>query len=230
MDMRVTKSDLCTLSIVALTFVTVVGLLYTAGWAIQSSLSRPHPIHGPLKGWDFTVMGMDGNQPTELLHEWSCGLIKTSSPSSQDVAAAPPTAQLPAGSESDFRQRIVWANTGRANGPFSYYLTDADLEQVNTQLDSGPDEYPHSVRAKLLEDDPTNRRQIVQLTVSGEDEDFISVYQVQDERVQPLEFGRFRGREVAFYLVPLLPIFLGLSTLFWRWLLRKWFFASNAVP
>jgi hypothetical protein len=119
-------------------------------------------------GWGFTIVAMDGAHPVELVHEWS-GLVSgyrgvdaggPKSRASESVARA----EL----ESRTGLRIVWSKTGRASTRLRYYLTKTDLIEANSQFDSTDPVHWRSLRVEAIEDDPTKKRQTIEVTDSSE--------------------------------------------------------------
>jgi len=168
---------------------------------------------------------MNGAMPVEAVHEWSGYVTRYLQERGGDGNnERADKAALRAEVELMVKRPVVWADSGRANWPFRYYLTDADLPLVNSQLNSNPEEYPHEVKVKVLEDDPRSRCQTLQVTVSGDITDFTNVYEVKDDRVRPIKWSRWRPMAAGFPVLFLAPAIFIVSALFWGWLLRKRFF------
>lgn len=215
-------SDSCaTLCVVVLASIVSVVLLGKLAWPFfDHAMARPLPISGPIKsGYEFFIIGMDGNKPVEMYHEWSGGIAKYAECLRKDKSSK---AEIEAFLNPNLKP-VVWADTGRATKNYRFYLAKADLPRISAQLKSKPDEYPHAVKVEILKDDPKNKLQTLQVVVSGEETDFINIYEVKNNSVHPLKWLRHRPFETAFFMIILSPVvFIILMIIWWR-LLRNMF-------
>jgi len=154
-------------------------------------VSSPQPVSGPVKyGYQFTVMGFKEKKPVELFHEWSIRYIDSIIDSNTEEGLI--RSEIKAAVEEQVKLPIIWADTGKAIRPYRYYLTKTDLQNINTTRHLGSGAGSHSIRVKMLKNDPQNKRQTLRVVVNGDLNRFINIYQVENDRVKPLKWLRYR--------------------------------------
>lgn len=206
-----------------LSITTTVMVAAMMGYQMYRSASFPRPVTGPMKtGWPFTIVAMDGNRTVDLVHEWSGSLTGHLGVAASNAKSDPATkAAAREDMESHNKKNYVWADTGRASRPLRYYLTPADLQQANSQLDNSDPMQYRNVEVEVLDDDPIGKHQTVKVTDYDEDDDVINVYRVENERVRPVGWSRCRpGRAIVPILIIICPLIFVVSSMFWKRLLR----------
>lgn len=186
-----------------LVILTTILIDVIAAHIIAYSFLRPKAISDTYRPWSgyFTVVAMAGKTPVQLTCQW---------PDENE--------HIQNGSVT---QSVVYAKTGKADKPFRYYLTNADLEQANSQLDSTAYENRNDVEVTVLDNNQQSKFQTLKVTVSGEEEDRISVYKVENDHIHPVGWTMFRYRIVGFGIIFINPFVLAISGLFWSYFLKR---------
>lgn len=177
---------------------------------------------GPvIGGWDFQIVAMKGDKPVLMTHEWSGDIHHRLAACTGSKRNAVQVTALRANVQSEIETPIVWADTGKADGVYGYYLTKADVARASRLLDWGPACIHSDYTVRTLNDDPSRQRQTVMVTESGDDTDATSTYEVVNNRVRPLTWQMYRARGAAFVLLPLCAVVFVVSAMLWHWVLGK---------
>ncbi|MEN6373024.1 MAG: hypothetical protein ABFD64_13530 [Armatimonadota bacterium] len=216
---RILRSLLFNIILIALILGTTIMLFHAGRYGLSLLMFRPDTISGPIRTGDFYIIGMKDGKPVELIHEWSCsthGIADTLS--EQDKQNKATIHEL----EQIYGKRpIVWKSTGRAAELYTFYITKHDVKLANISLNSKPGEWPHTVRVRILKDDPKTKTQVVQTLVEGERDSWKSIYRVENNRVHVLKYLFYRDESAGILGLLASPVFLVIAAVFWRRIFRK---------
>jgi|GEM_PF-6289367 len=186
-------------------------------------ISRPTGLPNQLRaGYIFTVVAMKSTKPVELFHQCSGYVLKRIAclDGKRRTGKEVETTANRKAAEALVEKPIVWADTGRAIGNYRYYLTEADLPILNSQLDRTDGEYTQDYTVTILKDDPVKKIQTIQVVVwSGGC--FTSVYNVENNSIKPPLKWNYLREQAGIAVVVLFPFVLVGAGCFWGFVI--WF-------
>ena len=201
-----------------LTILSAFYLTQFVYWYITQP-THPDPMLKP--AYEFSIIAMKGDKPVELCYQSSHDVAQTlkyfdNAYKNGDIVKNP---AIKKEVQAEVDMPIVWADTGQALGQYRYYLTEADLPRINTQLDHKLGEKYIDYTVKILKDDPVRKKQTiyVDIHVFG---NFYGFYTVENNRIVPPFNWIHVTEQYSIIKLPIFGVALIVSLVFWHYLIK----------
>ncbi len=202
-----------------LTILSAFYLTHFVYWYITQP-TYPDPMLKP--AYEFSIIAMKGDKPVELYHQNSSSVTRELKNLDRAFKTGDTVKNLDIKNEvqAEVDKPIVWADTGQALDHYRYYLTEADLPKINTQLDHTFGEGKVDYTVRILKDDPVRKKQTiyVDIHVFG---NFRGFYNVENNRIiPPSNWIHVTEQYSGIVGLPIFGIALIVTSVFWHYLIK----------